>query len=61
MVRLWRLAYPPHGRIVGMAAGIIPIVGHLPEAGGTLDQASWVMEAFGLLNSYEMKFAPPPG
>ena len=60
-MRLWRFARPPVGRIVGMAAGVIPVVGHLPEEGGTLDQSAWLMEAFALLNDYEQKFAPPTG
>lgn len=44
-----------------MAAGIIPIVGHLPEAGGLLDQGAWLMDAFSLLSDYEAQFAPPTG
>jgi hypothetical protein len=52
---------PPAGRIVGMAAGVIPIVGHLPEAGGTLDQSAWLLEAFSILNDTEQKLAPPTG
>jgi hypothetical protein len=52
---------PPPGRIVGMAAGILPIVGHLPEPGGMLDQGAWLMEAFVILNNVESKLAPPVG
>ena len=52
---------PPAGRIVGMAAGFIPITGHLPESGGTLDQSVWLLEAFAILNDTEQKLAPPVG
>lgn len=55
------MAMPPPGRIMGMAGGMIPVSGLLPEAGGTLDQGAWVMEAFGLLSAYEQKLAPPVG
>jgi hypothetical protein len=44
-----------------MAAGVIPTIGHLPEAGGTLDQGAWLMDAFALLNDYEAQLAPPTG
>jgi len=52
---------PPPGRIGGMAAGLMPVTGHLPEAGGSLDQGAWLMEAFGILNAAEAKLAPPLG
>jgi len=52
---------PPPGKIVGMAAGYLPIVGHLPEDGGVLDQSVWLLEAFAILNSVESKLAPPTG
>lgn len=38
MLRLWRLFSP------GMGAG------HLPEAGGTMDQAAAMMDAFAVMN-----------
>lgn len=44
-----------------MAAGAIPIVGHLPEPGGVLDQSAWLLEAFSILNTVEAKLAPPVG
>lgn len=46
---------------MGMAAGFIPIVGHLPEAGGVMDQSVWLMEAFNILTDVEHKLAPPTG
>jgi len=52
---------PPPGRIGGMAAGVMPVVGHLPEAGGTLDQGAWLMTAFELLGGFEAKLQPPMG
>jgi len=61
VVRLWRLAVPPPGRIGGMAAGVWPVVGHLPEAGGTLDQGAWLMTAFDLLSGFEARLQPPTG
>lgn len=53
MVRYWR-AYCPHpGRIGGMAAGIIPAAGHLPEAGGYGDQAAIMLDAFEIMSAAE--------
>jgi len=52
---------PPPGRIVGMAAGVFPVIGHLPEGGGLLDQSSWLMDAFSILNNVDAKLAPPVG
>jgi hypothetical protein len=46
---------------MGMAAGVVPIVGHLPETGGTLDQCAWLMDAFSILNEVDAKMAPPVG
>jgi hypothetical protein len=36
--------------IGGMAAGLIPVTGHLPEAGGLLDQGAWLLDAFAILD-----------
>lgn len=45
------------GLIKGMAAGAIPVVGHLPETGGLLDQSAWLMSAFDVLDAayYDLK------
>jgi len=40
-VRLWRL----------FQGGMAP--GHLPEAGGTLDQGAWLLEAFSIMTAAE--------
>jgi hypothetical protein len=45
--------------IGGMAAGIVPVAGHLPEAGGTLDQGAWLVAAFDILSAAEAKLTPP--
>lgn len=39
MVRLWRLAFPGTGG------------GHLPEAGGVMDQPAAMMDAFALIGA----------
>ncbi|MBP2297951.1 hypothetical protein [Azospirillum picis] len=53
MVQLWR-AYQPHaGRIGGMAQGVVPVTGHLPEAGGVGDQAAIMMDAFAIMSQAE--------
>lgn len=44
-----------------MAAGIMPVPGHLPEGGGTLDQGNWLMDAFAVLSDVEARMAPPLG
>ena len=46
MLRLWRLFAP------GMSAG------HLPDAGGTLDQAAIMMDAFDAMTSAEAELKP---
>jgi len=46
MLKLWRLY-----RGGGGLAGAIP--GHLPEAGGTLDQAAIMLHAFDLMSAAE--------
>lgn len=38
-----------------MAAGYVPVVGHMAEPGGTLDQGSWLMDAFQILTSAELE------
>lgn len=53
MVRLWRAYRPQPGVIGGMAAGMLPVVGHLPEAGGTGDQAAAMLDAFAVMTGAE--------
>ncbi|PWC86048.1 hypothetical protein TSH100_13820 [Azospirillum sp. TSH100] len=53
MVQLWRAYRPQPGRIGGMAAGVVPVVGHLPDAGGTGDQAAIMMDAFAIMSDAE--------
>lgn len=53
MVRLWRAYHPHPGRIGGMAAGILPIVGHLPESGGVGEQAAVMLDAFEIMTAAE--------
>jgi hypothetical protein len=48
---LWRQFDPQPGRIDGMAAGRIPVQGHLPEAGGAGDQAAIMMDAFAVMSA----------
>jgi hypothetical protein len=47
--------------IGGMAGGMIPVVGQLPEAGGMLDQSAWLLEAFDILSATETRLAPASG
>jgi hypothetical protein len=52
------------GQIGGMAAGIIlsdPIGGHLPEAGGVLDQANCTMESLAIIEAAYQALRPRPG
>jgi hypothetical protein len=47
-----------------MAAGIIlsdPIGGHLPEAGGLLDQANCTMESLAIIEAAYQELRPRPG
>ncbi|CAO3453860.1 hypothetical protein [Azospirillum argentinense] len=53
MVRLWRAYRPAPGRIGGMAAGVFPVAGHLPEAGGYGDQAAILLDAFEIMSAAE--------
>ncbi|MFC5358262.1 hypothetical protein [Azospirillum himalayense] len=53
MVRFWRAYRPAPGRIVGMAAGVVPVAGHLPEAGGYGDQAAIMLDAFEIMSAAE--------
>ncbi len=53
MVRLWRAYRPQPGRIDGMASGVIPVPGHLPESGGYGEQAAVMMEAFAIMSAAE--------
>jgi hypothetical protein len=49
------------GQIGGMAAGILlsdPIGGHLPEAGGVLDQANCTMESLAILEAAYQALRP---
>lgn len=47
MVRLWRLAFP------GMGSG------YLPEAGGVMDQAAAMMDAFAIMNAARAEIGEP--
>lgn len=53
MVRLWRAYRPPMGRIGGMAAGLLPVTGHLPQTGGYGDQPAIMLDAFDVMSAYE--------
>ncbi|AWJ86320.1 hypothetical protein TSH58p_22660 (plasmid) [Azospirillum sp. TSH58] len=53
MVRFWRSFRPAPGRIGGMAAGVVPVAGHLPEAGGYGDQAAIMLDAFEVMSRAE--------
>lgn len=53
MVRLWRAYRPSPGRIAGMAAGYLPVVGHLPESGGVGEQAAIMLDAFDIMTQAE--------
>ncbi|MBK3734948.1 hypothetical protein GAY29_17935 [Azospirillum brasilense] len=55
MVRLWRAFRPAPGRIGGMAAGVVPVTGHLPEAGGYGEQAAIMLDAFEVMIRAEAK------
>ncbi|NUB24308.1 hypothetical protein [Azospirillum brasilense] len=57
MVRFWRAYRPTPGRIGGMAAGVIPVAGHLPEAGGYGDQAAIMLDAFEIMSAAEAEMA----
>lgn len=57
MLVLWRLYAPPPGRIAGMAGGIIPAAGFLPDAGGAGDQAAIMLEAFGVMSAAEAELS----
>lgn len=59
MVRLWRAYRPPPGRIDGMAGGLIPVTGHLPESGGAGEQAAAMMDAFEIMSAAEAEFSLP--
>jgi hypothetical protein len=43
------------GRIVGYAAGMIPAVNILPQAGGLFDQSAWLMGCFDMLDGMRLK------
>lgn len=51
MLALWRAYAPPMGRIGGMAAGLLPVQGHLPETGGYGDQAAIMLDAFAVMSA----------
>ena len=57
MVRLWRAYRPAPGRIGGMAAGVVPVMGHLPEAGGYGEQAAIMLDAFEIMSRAEAELA----
>ncbi|MGF7176996.1 hypothetical protein [Azospirillum doebereinerae] len=62
MVQFWRAYRPPPGRVAGMAGGIIPVAGHLPEAGGFGDQAAIMLDAFAIMTAAEAELlAGEPG
>ncbi|MEA1674101.1 hypothetical protein [Nitrospirillum sp. BR 11163] len=51
MLSLWQAARPQPGRITGMAAGLIPVIGHLPERGGAAEQAAVMLDAFDVMDA----------
>jgi hypothetical protein len=51
MVRFWAAYAPEPGRIAGMSAGVLPVQGHLPEAGGFGDQAAVMLDAFAVMSA----------
>lgn len=51
MIALWRAFAPPMGRIGGMAAGLVPVQGHLPESGGYGEQAAIMLDAFAVMSA----------
>lgn len=53
MVRLWRAYRPSPGRLGGLVQGVVPVVGHLPEAGGAGEQAAIMLDAFAIMDSAE--------
>jgi hypothetical protein len=58
MVRLWHLykGGELQGQFVGAGGGAAfhgRMVGHLPEAGGTLDQPAIMLDAFALMSATE--------
>ena len=55
MLVLWRQYAPLPGRIAGMAAGLIPVTGHLPEAGGVGDQAAIMIDAFEIMTAAQQR------
>jgi hypothetical protein len=54
MLRLWRAYCPAPGRIGGAAAGLVPVSGHLPERGGSGDQAAIMLDAFAIMSAAEV-------
>lgn len=34
-----------------MAAGLIPVSGHLPQLGGVIDQGAWLLDAFDIIDN----------
>lgn len=61
MLVLWRQYAPRPGRIAGMAAGILPVVGHLPEAGGVGDQAAIMIDAFEIMSAAQQRLEAGKG
>jgi hypothetical protein len=55
MLVLWRQYAPRPGRIAGMAAGLVPVTGHLPEAGGLGDQAAIMIDAFEIMSAAQQR------
>lgn len=53
MVSLWRAARPHPGMIRGMAGGVLPVPGHLPEGGGFGEQAAIMIDAFTIMDAAE--------
>lgn len=53
MVSLWRAFRPRPGQIGGMAAGVVPVAGHLPESGGYGEQAAVMLDAFDAMTAAE--------
>jgi hypothetical protein len=60
MIELWQLYKGGElvGRFAGMGGGGAfhgRMVGHLPDAGGTLDQAAIMLEAFAIMSAAEAR------
>lgn len=61
MLRLWLMCRPQPGMIGGMAAGWVPVTGHLPESGGVGDQAAIMLDALDIMDAAAAQLRPKPG